>query len=109
LRLILSLLSVVLGFLGVLWAVLATTGDGGGWGRGEWQDFVNTTGKEWKVWFGDRIARIAILMWLGAGLELIVSLFMWSMLEEVKEILGLGLSKGTKHVLINKDGKKKTD
>ena len=34
LRLIVSVIAFLLAFLGILWSILGTTGDGGGWGRG---------------------------------------------------------------------------
>lgn len=88
-RLTLSVTITVLGFFGVIWAVLGTTGEGGGWGRGNWPDFIESSGRVWKVWFGDRIVRIAFLMWFGALAELIISVQLRNMLFSVKRTLGL--------------------
>lgn len=92
LRFVISIIAVFLGFLGVLWAILGTAGDGGGWGRGTWPEFINSTGKEWKVWFGDRIAKIAIMMWFGTFAEIAISMRMWNMLKNIEFTLGLGLN-----------------
>lgn len=89
LRLIVSVIAFLLAFLGILWSILGTTGDGGGWGRGQWQDFIEASGKEWKVYFGDRIARIAILIWFGTIVQLGIAVNMYQQYLSIVGILGL--------------------
>lgn len=72
-RLSVSGIAALLGFLGIIWAILGTTNDGGGWGRGIWSEFIDTQGREWKIWFGNKIGRIAILMWLGTVVHLSIA------------------------------------
>jgi len=67
---------------------LGTTNDGGGWGRGNWTDFIETQGREWKIWFGNKIGRIAVLMWLGTIVHLSISAAMNDELERIKGSLG---------------------
>ena len=45
-RLAISGAAALLGFLGILWALLGTTNDGGGWGRGDWTEFIGARGRE---------------------------------------------------------------
>jgi hypothetical protein len=91
----------------VLWAILGTTNDGGGWGKGDWKDFINSTGAEWKNWFGDRIVKIAIMMWLGTFVQFIISMQMWNMLKSIKETLGLDDKGKPRNIAYKQEGKEK--